>query len=425
MKPAPLLVLLVVALAGCVADPPLPERAAEHREAVEPDATSALRPVPSAKLPPLFDDGGDDVVAGTGNDAWESLRTALDRDLRWLRGRPQDRAYTYGPQTVTVAELRRALEEVRAWLEEDPPPTPEALGARIAHRFDAYESVGRNDRIGDDDVLVTGYFEPMIDASPRRRPGYEVPIYGPPRNLVRVDLGQWSREWEGRRIAGILRRGRLVPFPDRSALRTDPILRGKEIAWAADEVDLFFLEVQGSGTLRYPDGRTRRIGYAGSNGRPYRSIGRLLIDRGEIPRERMSMQSLRAWLAANPEEVREVLDYNQSVVFFRRLDGPPVGNLGVPVTPGRTIAVDQRLMPPGALAYLLTERPAPAPDGSTIVEGPLRRFVFAQDTGGAIRGADRADFFWGRGPDAAGRAGVMKQPGRLLFFVPRRGDDEA
>lgn len=411
--------VLSLVLTGCGPDaspPPDPER---FEAIAEVDASTALRPVDFEHLPPLYDRAA--AAAETaGEPDWSSLRLALDRNLTWLRGRPQDREYTYGERKVSVGELRTALGEVRAWLDAEPPITPEVFAARVVQRFEVVESVGRpGTRPGEPGMLVTGYYEPEIAASPRRRPGYEVPIYGPPGGLIRVDLGAWSDEWQGRRIAGLLRDGRLVPFPDRAALRTDPVLRGREIAWARDEVDLFFLEVQGSGSLRYPDGTVRRIGYAGANGRTYRSIGRLLIDEGAIPRERMSMQSLRAWLAEHPGEVRRVLDYNQSVVFFRFLDGPPVGNLGFPVTPGRSVAVDQRLLPPGGFGFLITDMPAPTADGGTVVEGPLTRFVLAQDTGGAIRGPERADFFWGPGEDAAGRAGVMKQPGRLLFFVPR------
>ena len=403
-----------LALSGCGPDaspPPVSPSAAEQA----PDATSALRPVAPADLPPLFDRA---AAGRDGTTDWTSLRLALDRNLRWLAGRPQDREVTYGEQKITMGRLRSELGVVRGWLDEE--PTPESFAARVVQRFDVVESVGRaGTKPGEKGMLVTGYYEPEIEASPRRRPGYEVPIYGPPGGLIRVDLGQWSDDWKGRRIAGLLRGGSLVPFPDRAALRTDPVLRGREIAWAKNEVDLFFLEVQGSGSLRYPDGMVRRIGYAGANGRAYRSIGKLLIDEGAIPRHRMSMQSLRTWLAANPDHVRRVLDFNQSVVFFRFLDGPPVGNLGFPVTPGRSVAVDQKLLPQGGFGFLVTDMPAPTADGGTVVEGPLTRFVLAQDTGGAIRGADRADFFWGPGLEAAGRAGVMKQPGRLFFFVPR------
>ncbi|MDA8019151.1 MAG: MltA domain-containing protein [Thermoanaerobaculia bacterium] len=406
---------IVPAIIGCGPDATPPPVIDSDAKSAVVDAQSAIRPVTSGNLPPLFDRASH--VPGSSAD-WTSLQVALDRNLQWLRGRPKQRSYSYGERQVSVEELLRALTEVRGWLDEE--PSPEVFASRVVQTFEVVESVGRaGTSPGERGVLVTGYYEPEIEASPRRSRDYSVPIYGPPGGLIRADLGQWSDDWRGRRIAGLLRGGRLVPFPDRAALREDPILRGREIAWARDEVDLFFLEIQGSGRLRYPDGTVRRVGYAGANGRTYRSIGKLLIDEGAIPRQQMSMQSLRKWLAENPEHIRRVLDFNQSVVFFRFLSGEPVGNLGFPVTPGRSVAVDQSLLPPGGFGFLVTDLPKPSAGGGSVVEGPLTRFVLAQDTGGAIRGADRADFFWGPGEEAAARAGVMKQPGRLLFFLPR------
>jgi len=155
------------------------------------------------------------------------------------------------------------------------------------------------------------------------------------------------------------------------------------------------------------------------NGRLYQSIGKLLIDEGQIPREQMSMQALRAWLLANPSEITRVFAYNPSYVFFRMLDGAPLGSLGRPVTPGRSVATDSKLFPHGALAFISTARPIPGPDGKPEPQ-KLGRFVLNQDTGGAIRGAGRVDVFWGRGPDAEYSAGHMKERGRLFFLVPKR-----
>ena len=387
------------------------QTSAETETTVATTVDNAMRQLDWSEVPPFIDDGA-------VNGDWSSLRLALERQLRWLERRPQDRQLTYGPRKVAIAELRIMVKEVLSWLDES--PSAETFGARIAHHFDIFESVGKNREVPGD-MLVTGYYIPEIEGSLDRRPGYNVPIYRHPGGMVRVDLGAFNDEWKGRRIAGVLRGGKLEPFPDRQQIRSGVAeLRGREIGWAKDPVDLFFIEVQGSGVLRLPDGNTRRIGYAGANGRAYRSIGSLLINEGKVPRERMSMQAIRSYLAANPDDIERVLDYNQSFVFFRYLDGPPVGNLGFPVTAERSIAVDQKLFPQGALSFLITDRPQAGANGETIVEGPMQRFVLAQDTGGAIKGAGRADFFWGPGQDAAARAGVMKQPGRLLFIVPRQ-----
>jgi len=380
------------------------------RELVEiTEANEALRTVSDVVLREFVDDGD-----------WTSLRTAIDRNRTWLARKGTDHALAFGPRTVPAGELDLALATLDRWLAED--MAPEVLATRLGELFEPMVNLGD----GRGDMLVTGYYEPLIAGSRKRTAEYDVPVYGPPPDLFRIALGDFRDEWSGRTVTGLLSGRRLLPYPERREIRESGRLRGREIAWARDLVDLFFVEVQGSGALQLPDGSEIRIGYAGANGRQYRSIGKLLIDEGAIPRERMSMQALRSWLRDHPEEIHRILDYNESQVFFRRLDGPPVGSLGIAVTPGRSVAADHSLLPAGALGFLLSEVPGTGPSGETIAERPLRRFVFNHDTGGAIRGADRADFFWGRGDEAAMRAGLMKQPGRLYFLVPRsRADSSA
>ena len=399
---------LLVTGCGLAPSPPAPDvavasAAGDAGEKPEVTAETALRRVATADLPLLLDDGD-----------LKRLRVAVARSRDWFRRQPGKRTTVVGPRVVSAREMDQALSQVLGWLDAD--LSPEQLAAEMAYAFDAFESVGDPDHDG---VLVTGYFEPVIDGSLSRRADYPVPVYRHPGDIVRIDLGDFDDSLEGKRIAGRMVGGRLRPYPDRQEIRSSGFLRGKEIAWARDPVDLFFLEIQGSGSLRLPDGRLRRIGYAGSNGRSYRSIGRLLIDEGAIPQEKMSMQALRTYLDAHPDQVTRILDHNASQVFFRFLDGPPLGSLGVPVTPGRSIATDSRLMPRGALGFLVSEVPRLRADGTTEAERPLTRFVLNQDTGGAIRGAGRVDFFWGRGGDAGERAGAMKQPGRLFFLVPK------
>ncbi len=400
----PALIFTVLAMScgqpGPTPSPPSETPAGSSADDVSPP--DAMRPVRWHKIPPFIDDGDR-----------ESLQQALDHSRRFLASRPPGQQFVFGPREVTAKELVRALDRLAQILAAN--PSPAQLGAEVAYLFEALESVGN--LAGE--VLVTGYYEPTIAANQQRTAEYQVPIYGPPPGLVKVALRDFDPRLERRELVGRVEGSRLVPVPTRQEIRHQGALRGNEIAWARDPVDLFFLEVQGSGTLRFPNGDERRIGYAGSNGRSYQSIGRLLADEGKIERDRVSMQSIRAYLAAHPEDRDRVLDYNAAAVFFRQLSGPPVGNLGFPVTAGRTIATDQRIFPPAALAFLVTEIPELGPDGRTRAAGPLARFVFNQDTGGAIRGPGRVDYFWGRGPAASERAGAMKQPGRLLFLVPR------
>ena len=366
--------------------------------ALEP--ATALRPVRGA--PALRDDG--DRAA---------LRAAVAESLAWLAGQPTDRVFVAGPRRVTVAEQTRALKGLLGVLAEA--PEPERLAAYVRGAFELLEAAGGPDGR----MLVTGYYEPVVDASDRPSAEYPVPVLGLPDDLVEIRLEAFDPRYRGERLFGRIEGRRLVPYWRRAEIDAGRLAGlGLELAWARDPVDVFFMEIQGSGTLRFPDGRELRVGYAGANGRPYRAIGRLLIDEGHVPREAISMQAIREWLRANPGERQRVLQHNESYVFFRPLSGAPEGNLGRPLTPGRSVATDARLFPPGALAFIDTEQPERAPDGS-VRWVPLARFVLNQDTGGAIRGAGRVDFFWGRGETAAFSAGLMRQAGRLYFLMPR------
>lgn len=348
-----------------------------------------------------------------------SLKKSLDQSLSWLKVQPPPRKLTFGPRTVTVRQLTEALEKFKDALKDDPPP--EALAERVRASFDVFESAGGVNG----GVLFTGYYEPAIEASLTKRPGYEVPIYKRPSDFVEISLSEWGGEYEGkRRLVGRLEGNRVRPYWSREEIVGESPLakKGLEIAWAKDPVDLFFVEIQGSGTLLLPDGKKKRIGYAGSNGRPYRSIGGLLIGEGAIPPAQMSMQTLREWLASHPAEQERVLGHNESYVFFRFLDTGAVGSLGRPVTPERSIATDHSIFPPGALAFIHTDSPhaVAGTDGSmSVAWSPLDRFVLNQDTGGAIKGPGRVDVFWGQGTDATLAAGMMKQPGQLYFLVPK------
>src|SRR5262249_32337704 len=213
--------------------------------------------------------------------------------------------------------------------------------------------------------LVTGYYEPVVEADERPSAEYGVPILSLPDDLVEVRLDAFDPRFRGERLFGRVEGRRLVPYWRRGGIGAGRLAGpGLRLAWAPGPAGGFFMEVPGSGTLRFPDGRERRVGYAGANGRPYRAIGRLLIDEGQVPREAMSMQAIREWLRTHPEERQRVLQHNESYVFFRPLSGPPEGSLGRPLTPERSVATDARLFPPGALAFLSTERPERAADGT-------------------------------------------------------------
>lgn len=263
--------------------------------------------------------------------------------------------------------------------------------------------------------LITGYYEPLLRGSRKASSTFATALYAPPDDMLTIELGDVFPELKGKRVRGRLQGKKVVPYYDRAALRNHAALKGKELVWVDSPVDAFFLEVQGSGRVQLNDGATVRLAYADQNGQPYRSIGRYLVDRGELTLEQSSGPAIRSWLQAHPARMREVFDANPGVVFFReeRIDDPsqgPKGSLGVPLTAGRSVAVDPSFIPLGAPLFLSTTAP--------VSETPLQRLVMAQDTGGAIRGPVRADLFWGFGDAAGESAGLMKQQGQLWLLWP-------
>ncbi len=265
--------------------------------------------------------------------------------------------------------------------------------------------------------LFTGYYEAALRGSRARHGPYQYPLRLRPPDLVMVELGDFRDELKGQRIAGRVQEGRLKPFEDRAKINAGTLPGDDRLTfvWVDDPVDSFFLQIQGSGRILLDDGSELRVGYDGQNGYPYYAVGRELVKRGELDKESVSMQSIRAWLAAHPQEAGAVMDTNRSYVFFRELPGqePPLGAEGVPLTAGRSLAVDRTRIPYGVPLWVDIDPPAAG-------EPALRRLVVAQDTGGAIRGPVRGDFFWGYGPRAQEMAGIMKAPGRLWLLLPRR-----
>jgi membrane-bound lytic murein transglycosylase A len=268
---------------------------------------------------------------------------------------------------------------------------------------------------------VTGYYEPLLRGSRTRTNVFRYPVYSQPQDLVVVDLAEVYADLKHRRLRGRLVDNKLVPYYDRAEIESPRApLRGLEIAWVDNAVELFFLQIQGSGQIQFADGTRTRVGYAEQNGHPFRSLGGLLIRRGELRPEQASMQGIKAWAARHPRRLQQFMNANPSYVFFKELGvagSGPIGTLGVPLTAERSIAVDPRVIPLGVPVFLSTTFP-----GSN---KPLNRLMVAQDTGGAIAGAVRVDFFWGFG-DAAGEiAGRMKQRGEKWVLLPNSYDPNA
>jgi len=269
---------------------------------------------------------------------------------------------------------------------------------------------------------MTGYYEPLLNCSRQRSAAFATPLYRVPPDLLVIDLASVAPETANLRLRGKLQGRRVVPYPARGEITAGDLLAGNELAWVDDPVEAFFLQVQGSGRLRFEDGSQVRVGYGDQNGHPYRSIGRWLIDQGELTLDQASMAGIKAWIARNPSRAKELLDQNPSFVFFRELPlgdpaAGPVGALGVPLTPGHSVAADARYVPLGAPLVIATTDPTS--------NAPLVRPMLAQDTGGAIRGPLRFDFFWGFGAEAGQIAGRQKHEASAWLLVPRGSTPEA
>ncbi len=282
--------------------------------------------------------------------------------------------------------------------------------------FEPYKVVKRTGTLREQTGLITGYFEPLLHGARKPSARYVAPLYAAPPDLLVIDLASLYPELKGKRVRGRLEGKRVVPYYTRAELPADPAIRGNEIVWVDNPFDALMLEVQGSGRVQLPDGGIIRLQYADQNGQPYASVGRYLVRLGELTVEQATIPGIRAWLQAHPQRLREVLNANPSVVFFSEapLGDPklgPKGAEGIPLTAGRSIAVDPAAVPLGTPVFLATT----LPDSNL----PLQRLVVAQDTGGAINGAPRADYFCGSGPEPAELAGKMRQTGSLWILWPK------
>jgi membrane-bound lytic murein transglycosylase A len=350
------------------------------------------------------------ALPGWQTDAVEEAVPALLRSCQRITALPDTASVDDEPFAGKAADWREVCAAAKAL-----PPGDRAAARRFFEsRFRPWAARNNRNPFG----LFTGYYEPLLHGSRKREGKYTVPIYNRPPELVMVDLGRFREDLEGKRIAGQVVSGDLVPFHDRRQIEAGALAgRDLEIVWADDPVDVFFLHVQGSGRVQLADGGELRIGYAAQNGHPYTAIGRELINRGALRSEEVSMQTIRAWLAAHPQQAREVMERNASFIFFRTIEGDgPLGAEGVPLTAGRSLAVDLRYHSLGVPVWLVCGAPSPR-DGEPVRK--IHRLMVAQDTGGAIQGPVRGDVFWGFGDEAESVAGRMKHQGRMWLLLPK------
>jgi membrane-bound lytic murein transglycosylase A len=407
--------LFALMLSACAVQPPVEPTAPPP--APVPAPVPAPTPVPPPAAEPTPVPPPPPALLPTPALAYPTLKPVDWHAVAFWKEDSASEAWTAFLLSCATLVKRTAWQSVCSEAMSMPAPDEASVRAFFEKRFQPYQATQED---GGVEGLVTGYYEPLLKGDRVRTARARFPLYAAPDDLVTVDLASIYPELKTLRLRGRLVGNKLVPYPTRQEIEAPApngngySFKGRPIAWAEDPVDLFFLQVQGSGRIELPDGSHMRVGYADQNGYPYQSIGKLLVERGELKLEQASMQGIKDWGAKHPDKLPALLASNPSFVFFRELPNGvsgPLGSLGVPLSGGRSIAVDARFIPLGAPVFLATTQPNSAL--------PLNRLVMAQDTGSAIRGGVRADFFWGFGDAAGELAGRMKQRGRMWVLLPR------
>jgi membrane-bound lytic murein transglycosylase A len=361
-----------------------------------------------AKHAPIFLDDFD----------YEFLEPAIAGSLSYYRRLAETDVFLFGDSSYTVQELKESLMMLMEIKKSA--MTDDAKQRRIVDAFDIYQAAGSDDQ---GTVLFTGYYEPILEGSLVRTDTYRYPVYRTPDDLIVISSETCTppRNTCEKRIYR-LGQGNMIPYYSRKDIDTLGVLHEKnlEIAWLSDPVERFYLHIQGSGKIRLADGSHIRIGYAQSNGRPYHSIGRYLLENGKISQYDLSHQSIKTYLRNHPDELEDIFNYNERYIFFRYVDDVPIGSLGVIVQPGRSIATDPRIFPRGALAFMQLKKPVFDANQDIVEWLPLSRFILNQDEGSAIKGPGRVDIFCGSGDKAELLAGSLKEKGKLYFLVKKK-----
>ena len=336
---------------------------------------------------------------------WEDVSDILDKDHLTL-------AWPAWLRSCDALKNKNAWKNVCSKSKEIFNPTDKVITNFFYQNFHLYQAFQKD---GGEEGLVTGYYQPLLQGSRKKTRKYQIPLYGPPSDLITVDLSEVYPDLKYKRLRGRVEGNKLIPYHTREEITEDKYpLQGNELFWVRDAVEAFFLEIQGSGVIAFEDGTRTQVGYADQNGHPYRSMGRELIHKGELSRHKVSMQSIKAWAKKNKKKLQRFMNANPSVVFFRELPRGlpgPIGALGVPIAAERSVAVDRKFVPLGAPLILSTTHPNS--------KKSLQQLMVAQDTGGAIGGGVRIDFYWGQGNVAGKKAGSMKQKGKVWVILPK------
>lgn len=331
----------------------------------------------------------------TDNASDASLIEAAENQLHWLKRQPPEQKIPFGQIPVSRSQMVRSLESFLQMMRKR--PTPRQLDHFIKTKYHVYQAAGRKQR-EKGEMLVTAYYEPTFSGQRDRSSLARWPLY---------------------RLPPAARTGKTkASGPTRAEIENSGLFAGGELVWLTDPFDAYLLHVQGSGKIRFSDGSLRSVRYAGNNGHPYKSLGKLFVDRAILPLEKVNNNTLRSWLENHPEQRQEMLQHNPRFIFFKwGPSGNPEGSSGLPLTPGRSIAIDPKVLPAGSIGFLKSRRPLFDSAGKVRGWATLHRFVFPQDEGAAIKGAGRVDLFLGADSYAEHAANIMREPGELYFFL--------
>lgn len=384
-----LLLLICVAVSGCV------QKAVYVPETPTPETALAESDARQMEL-------GDDLDAA-------SLLLAVDRSLAYYDGRGRDQIFHVAGRQVDARQMKQTLTAFRGIIRSD--ASPEQKQKRVADEFVLLRAAGQT---GAGDVLFTGYYEPLLEGSMKRSDKYKYPLYKTPPDLVMENVSIHETRI-GRKV-----NGKTVPYYTRREIDVDGVLQGRglELVWVSDPVELSSLHIQGSGKIRLEDGTMLTVSYAQNNGQPFRSVTLNMLDQNKIDKNESSYRGFKTWLKGKSEkEIYEILSHNERYIFFRFVEKEPVGSLGQPVTPARSIATDPKYFPQGALAFIRLRKPILDNDYNVVRRVDFSRFVLNQDKGSAIKGPGRVDLFCGFGPQAQATAGSLKEKGELYFLL--------
>jgi membrane-bound lytic murein transglycosylase A len=346
----------------------------------------------------------------------EGLEQAVIQSLTYLKNRSEDNKFVMGSREISEDEIEESLTLFLEIIKKF--PDKESRLKQIKTQFRLFRTVQVKEPVP---LLLTGYYEPTLQGSRNPSPRFQYPVYQLPDDLFFIDLGKFSKKYQSQKLVARTEENQVIPYYSRKEIDLEGRLAGRnlEILWVDDPIKLFFMHIQGSGQVLLEDGTPVKLGYQATNGHPYYAIGRELIRKGLVKPQEMSLQAIYAYLKNHLEEQSTILNLNPSYIFFQEVQGGPFGSLGLPLTPGRSVAADLKIFPSAGLAWLEGWKPDLDHQNQIRSWVPFGRWVCIQDSGGAIKGPSRLDLFWGNGEKAEIAAGHLRHPGTIFILLKK------